>query len=35
MEGVEAARALTASSIEALFVAVDDATTERRQELTA
>lgn len=35
VEGVEAARALTAASIEALFIAVDAAATERRQGLTA
>lgn len=35
VEGVEAARALTPASIEALYIAVDVAATERRQELTA
>ncbi|RTY73538.1 hypothetical protein [Pseudomonas veronii] len=35
IEGVEAARALTPVTIEALFMAVDVAATERRQELKA
>ena len=35
VEGVEAARALTPATIEALFIAVDVAATARRQELTA
>lgn len=35
VEGVEAARALTPATIEALFIAVDVAATERRQGLTA
>lgn len=35
VEGVEAAGALTRASIEALFIAVDVAATERRQGLTA
>lgn len=34
VEGVEAARALTPATIEALFMAVDVAATERRQGLT-
>lgn len=35
VEGVEAARALTPATIEALFIAVDVAASERRQGLTA
>lgn len=35
VEGVEAARALTPATIEALFIAVDVAATERRQVLPA
>lgn len=35
VEGVEAARALTPATIEALFMAVDVAASERRQGLTA
>lgn len=34
VEGVEASRALTAASIEVLFILIDDAVSERRQELT-
>jgi hypothetical protein len=34
VEGVEAARALTPATIEALFIAVDVAASERRQVLT-
>lgn len=34
VEGVEAARALTAASTEALFIAVEEAASERRQGLT-
>jgi len=34
VEGVEAARALTPATIEALFIAVDVAATDRRQVLT-
>lgn len=34
IEGVEAARALTPATIEALFIAVDAAASERRQVLT-
>lgn len=34
VEGVEAARALTPATVEALFMAVDVVATERRQELT-
>lgn len=34
VEGVEAARALTPATIEALFIALDVAATERRQGLT-
>lgn len=35
VEGIEAAAALTAANIEALFIAFDNLATERRQELTA
>lgn len=35
VEGVEAAGALTAATIESLFIAFDNLATERRQELTA
>lgn len=35
VEGVEAAGALTAATIDALFIAVDNVATDRRQELTA
>ncbi|WP_411566824.1 hypothetical protein ACLIN3_27325 (plasmid) [Pseudomonas orientalis] len=35
VEGIEAAAALTAATIEALFIAFDNLATERRQELTA
>ena len=35
VEGIEAAGALTAATIEALFIAFDNLATERRQELTA
>lgn len=34
VEGVEAARALTPATIEALFIAVDEAAAARRRELT-
>lgn len=34
VEGVQAARALTSATIEALFIAVDVAATARREELT-
>jgi len=35
VEGVEAAGALTAATLEDLFIAFDNVATERRQELTA
>lgn len=34
VEGMEAARALTPAAIEGLFIAVDNAATRRRRELT-
>lgn len=34
VEGAEAARALTSSTIETLFIAVEEAATQRRLELT-
>lgn len=35
VEGIEAARALTPATIEALFIAIEEATAARRQGLTA